>query len=35
MIGRGNGSVICRGLQEFWVPRAMEREEGMDLVLNL
>ena len=34
MIGRGNGSVICHGLQEFWVLRAMEREEDVDLVLN-
>lgn len=34
MIGRGNGSVICHGLQEFWVLIAMKREEGMDLVLN-
>jgi len=34
MIRRGNGSVTRHGLQEFWVLRAMEREEGMDLVLS-
>ena len=34
MVRRGNGSVICHGLQEVWVVRAVEREEGMDLVLS-